>query len=321
MTRRICVVTGSRADFDLLRPLLSELTNFTSVSTQLIVTGSHLSETFGLTYRDIEASGFIIDSKVECLMSADTPTSINNSVAVALMKFDQAFERLIPDIIVVLGDRYEIMAAAMAALFRQVPVAHISGGEVTRGAFDDAIRHAITKMSHFHFVSTEAYRRRVIQLGEEPNRVFCVGALGIDNINNQQLIDPGELAKLLGIRFSDRNLLVTFHPSTLEPDNGRSQLEALLLVLNRLENTTIIFTKANADTAGMSFNGMIESFVSQRERSYLFASLGAHNYFSMVGAVDAVVGNSSSGLVEVPSLKTPTVNIGERQWGGWLQIV
>ncbi len=315
MSRRICVVTGSRAEFGLLEPILREIVDCPSVSLQLVATGAHLSNAFGQTFREIEAAGFTIDSKVECLMDADTASSINNSVAIALMKFDEIFRDSSPEIVVVLGDRYEILAVVLAALFRQIPVAHISGGEVTKGAFDDAIRHAITKMSHFHFVSTEAYRRRVIQLGEEPDRVFCVGALGIDNVNNLQLVEPAVLAKELKIKFADNNLLVTFHPSTLEPDSGFAQLQALLDALDRLKDSCLIFTKANADTAGVSFNRLIESFVLKHRNSHLFDSLGVKRYFSMVSAVDVVIGNSSSGLVEVPSLKTPTINIGDRQLG------
>lgn len=315
MKRKICIITGSRAEYGLLKPLLDEIKSDPDLSLQLIVTGMHLSPEFGLTFSEIEKDGFRIDNKIEILLSSDTATGTLKSMGLALMGFGEAYERLRPDIIVVLGDRFEIFSAAASALVSEIPVAHIHGGEVTEGAFDDAFRHSITKMSHLHFTSTEEYRKRVIQLGEAPERVFNVGAIGLDNVKRLKLLSKKELENKLNFKFAKRNLLVTFHPVTLE-NTTEKQFKNLLTVLNELKDTKIIFTKTNADPGGMTINRIIDEYVVKNpQKAVSFISMGQLNYLSTMQFVDAVVGNSSSGIVEAPSFKIGTINIGNRQEG------
>lgn len=316
MRRKVCVVTGSRAEYGLLSLLLQKLKDSSVLTLQLVATGMHLSPEFGLTYREIEADGFELDAKVESLVSSDTPVGIAKSMAMTLMSIGEVFNTLTPDIVVVLGDRFEIFAATAAAHVARIPVAHIHGGEVTEGAFDDAFRHSITKMSHLHFTATEEYRRRVIQLGEHPDRVHTVGALGIDSIRNLKRLSRGELQRSLGIRFAGRNILITFHPVTLENNTSQRQMTNLLSALETMNNTNCFFTKANADAHGRIINEMIDAFVENHpERAFGFTSLGQLRYLSLMSHVDCVLGNSSSGIVEAPSLRKPTINIGRRQEG------
>ncbi|MFA5276260.1 MAG: UDP-N-acetylglucosamine 2-epimerase [Candidatus Omnitrophota bacterium] len=316
MKRKICFITSSRADFGLLSPLIELVKKDSYLKCQLIATGAHLSSEFGLTYREIEKNKFYIDKRISILSNSDTPVGIAKSMGLALAGFAEAYTELSPDIIVVLGDRYELLSAVAAALVSNIPVAHIAGGEVTEGACDDSIRHSITKMSQLHFTISETYRRRVIQLGEEPGRVFNVGALGIDNIKRLKLLSKKEVEKTLGFKFNKRNLLVTFHPVTLEKNASEKQFRNLLGVLGGLPQTNIIFTKANADTGGRAINKAIEDFVAKNSnRSSLFPSLGNLKYLSTMQFVDAVVGNSSSGIVEAPSFKIGVINIGDRQKG------
>ena len=316
MKRKICIVTGSRAEYGLLKPLLDEIENDPDLILQLVVIGMHLSPEFGLTYKDIEKDGFVINEKIEILLSSDTPVGVSKAMGLALIGFGEAYERLKPDIIVLLGDRFEIFSAAASALVSKVPVAHIHGGEVTEGAFDDAFRHSITKMSHLHFVSTEEYKKRVIQLGESPDRVFNVGAIGLDNIRKMRLLTKKELEKELKFKFGKRNLLVTYHPATLSTLNTRKQFSSLLDTINELENTKIIFTKSNADPGGKIINEMIDKFVFENDqKAVVFTSMGQLKYLSTMQFVDAVVGNSSSGIIEAPSFKIGTINIGDRQKG------
>jgi GDP/UDP-N,N'-diacetylbacillosamine 2-epimerase (hydrolysing) len=275
----------------------------------------HLSEKFGLTYKEIESDGFLIDKKIEILDDQDSTHSISRAVGTGIIDFTKAFKELEPDVVVILGDRFEAFAAATACLLLRTPVAHIHGGEATEGLMDEAFRHAITKMSHLHFVSTKEYKKRVIQLGENPERVFLVGSLGVENIKNTKLLSREHLERELKVRFSRTNILITFHPVTLEPDTARSQIEQLLSVLEDLQDTTCIFTYPNSDLGGLQVIEAIDKFVSEHARAYAFASLGQVNYFSCVNIVDVVVGNSSSGLIEVPSLGKPTINIGDRQLG------
>lgn len=316
MKRKICVITGSRAEYGILRPLLDEIKKDAAIRLQLIATGMHLSREFGLTYRDIERDGFRIDKKIGILQDSDTPPSILKSMGLAMSGFAEAYERLRPDIIVVLGDRFEIFSMVSAAHVIGVPVAHISGGELTEGSMDNAFRHSITKMSHLHFTSTETYRKRVIQLGENPKVVFNVGALNIDSIKRSKLLTKKQLEKGLNFRFKERNLLVTFHPATLGHDSSVLQFKCLLEVLGEMKNTGVIFTKANADPGGRAINSLIDNYVSARPfRSVAFASMGQLKYISTMQFVDAVVGNSSSGIVEAPSFGIGTINIGDRQEG------
>ncbi len=315
MTRKICVVTGTRAEFGLLRWLMQDLKHSGKIQLQLIATGQHLSPEFGLTYREIEQAGFQIDAKVELLMSSDTATAVCKSMGMGLIGFGDVYARLTPDVIVMLGDRFEIFAAATAALVSGIPVAHLHGGETTEGAFDEALRHSITKMSHLHFVAAEEYRRRVIQLGEDPGRVFLVGGLGVDAIKRISLLDCETLEQSLGFRFRARNLLVTFHPVTLEGGSSSHQMGELLSALEEYEDTGLIFTMPNADTGGRELTAMVENFVAKHPNACAYSSLGQLRYLSCMKYVDGVVGNSSSGLAEAPSLGIGTVNIGDRQKG------
>lgn len=313
--RKICVVTGTRAEYGLLYWLMKEIQSDASLELQVIVTGMHLSPEFGLTYKEIEKD-FTINRKIEMLLSSDTSVGIAKSMGLAQISFAEAYDELSPDIVVVLGDRFEIFSAATAAMIARIPIAHIHGGETTEGAFDEAIRHSITKMSHLHFVATEAYRQRVIQLGEAPDKVFNFGAPGLDNILNLHLLTKEELEKETGFRLGKKNLLVTFHPVTLEQRTAKEQFQQLLAALDELSDTQIIFTKANADTDGRVINTMIDSYVAaNKDKAIAFTSLGHLRYLSALQYVDAVVGNSSSGLTEAPSFKIGTINIGDRQRG------
>jgi GDP/UDP-N,N'-diacetylbacillosamine 2-epimerase (hydrolysing) len=316
MKRKICVFTGTRAEYGLLRWLMTDIQADPALELQLLVSGAHLSPEFGLTYREIEADGLRIDRKVEMLLSSDNAVGIAKSMALGLSGYAEAFDELRPDILVLLGDRFETFAAAAAALVAKIPVAHLHGGEITQGAFDDALRHAITKMSHLHFVALDAYRRRVIQLGEAPDNVFVVGGLGIDGMVRQPLLTRAELEKSLELRFAEKNLLITFHPATLEDASPAAQLEELFAALDRLENTLLLFTLPNADTGGRTLMNMVNAFAAARpDRARAFASLGQQRYLSCLQLVDAVVGNSSSGILEAPSFGIGTIDIGKRQLG------
>lgn len=315
MSRKICVVTGSRAEYGLLRWVMTGIQDARDLQLQVIATGMHLSPEFGLTYREIEADGFRIDRKVEMLLSADTATGVAKSMGLGLIGMGEALRQMEPDLLLVLGDRFEIFAAVAAALVARIPVAHLHGGEVTEGAFDEAIRHSITKMSHLHFVAAQEYRKRVIQLGEDAQRVFLVGGLGIDAIKKVSLLDRATLEASLGFKLGARNLLVTFHPVTLENATAAQQMTELLAALGELKDTQLIFTLPNADTDGRVLLDMIKQFVAGRNNAHVFASLGQVRYLSCLGQVDAVIGNSSSGLTEAPSFGKGTINIGDRQRG------
>ncbi len=313
--RKICVVTGTRAEYGLLYWLMKEIQSDAQLELQIIVTGMHLSPEFGLTYKEVEKE-FQIDKKIEMLLSSDTPIGISKSMGLAQISFAEAYAELDPDIVVVLGDRFEIFSAASAAMIARIPIAHIHGGETTEGAFDEAIRHSITKMSHLHFVATEDYRRRVIQLGEAPERVFHFGAPGLDSVIKLKLLEKDEFEKAIDFKLARKNLLVTFHPITLEKSTAENQLQQLLNALDELRDTNIIFTKANADTDGRAINKIIDDYVAVRcGNAIAFTSMGQLRYLSALKHVDAVVGNSSSGLIEAPSFKIGTVNIGDRQKG------
>lgn len=313
--RKICVITGSRAEYGLLRWVMQGIKDDPTLRLQVIATGMHLSQEFGLTYREIKKDGFRIDRKVKMLTGSDTLGGIAKSMGKGLIGFADAFNDLKPNLIVALGDRFEIFSAVAAALVARIPVAHLHGGELTEGAFDEAIRHSITKMSHLHFVATEEYRRRVIQLGEQPQRVFTVGGLGIDNILRLKLLKRKELEAVLNFKLGKKNLLITFHPVTLENDAGVKQMGEVLKALGRIRETQLIFTLPNADTNNRKLIKMVKRFVSQHPNARAYPSLGQLRYLSCVANVDGVVGNSSSGLAEVPSLKKGTINIGDRQRG------
>ena len=313
--KKICVVTGSRAEYGLLRWVMDGIRSSQDLDLQVIATGMHLSPEFGLTYSEIEKDGFHIDFKVEMLLSSDTPDGITKSMGLGLIGFADALNELQPDLIVVLGDRFEIFAAVSAAMVARIAVVHLHGGEKTEGAFDEAIRHSITKMSHFHFVAAEEYQKRVIQLGEHPDRVFNVGGLGIDSILKLNLLEKDELEKSLDFKLCKKNLLITFHPVTLEHGTSANQMVELLKALRKLEDTHLIFTMPNSDTDGRVLFQMIEEFVANKKHSKAYTSLGQLRYLSCIKYVDGVIGNSSSGLIEVPSFKKGTINIGDRQKG------
>jgi GDP/UDP-N,N'-diacetylbacillosamine 2-epimerase (hydrolysing) len=315
MTRRFCVITGTRADYGLLRWVMQGIRDDPALTLQVIATGMHLSPEFGLTYREIEQDGFEIDRKVEMLTSSDTSVGIAKSMGLGLIGFADALSELNPDLIIVLGDRFEIFAAVAAALVACIPVAHLHGGEASEGAFDEAIRHSITKMSHLHFVAAEEYRQRVVQLGEQPDRVFLVGGLGIDNIKRLKLLSRTELETSIDFKLGERNLLITFHPATLETGTATDQMSELLAALATQEDTGLIFTLPNADADGRALIRLVEQFVAKHTNARVFTSLGQLRYLSCIAHVDGVVGNSSSGLAEVPSFKKGTINIGDRQRG------
>lgn len=313
--RKVSIITGGRAEYGLLYPVIKKVQEHQDLELQLLVTGMHLKEEFGSTYKEIEKE-FKIDKKVDIPLDDDSAVGISTSISSAISGFAESFNELKPDIVVVLGDRYEIFAAVTAAMVANIPIAHIHGGEITEGAIDDAIRHSITKMSHLHFTSTDEYKNRVIQLGEDPKKVFNVGALGVENIKNIKVLSKEEFEKSINFQLDKKNLLVTFHPVTLDKTSSYDQFSQLLKSLDEFEDTNIIFTKANSDTDGKIINKMIDEYVSKNpHKSIAFSSLGMLRYFSALTYLDAVVGNSSSGIIEAPSFKIATINIGDRQKG------
>lgn len=313
--KKICVITGTRAEYGLLFWLMKEIEADSGLELQIIATGMHLSPEFGLTYKEIEKD-FTITKKIEMLLSSDTAIGISKSMGLAQISFAEVYEELKPDIIVVLGDRYEIFSAASAAMIARIPIVHLHGGETTEGAFDESIRHSITKMAYLHFTAAEEYRKRVIQLGEHPNRVYNVGAMGIENIKRLQLLGKEAFEESIHFKLGEKNVLVTFHPVTLENSTASSQFQELLNALDALGDIRIIFTKANSDTDGRIINQMIDEYVARnKDKSIAFTSLGQLRYLSALQFMDAVVGNSSSGILEAPSFKIGTINIGDRQKG------
>lgn len=313
--KKVSILTATRAEYGLLKPIIKKLANVPEFDVRLVVTGAHLSPEFGLTYQEIEQDGFSIDNRIEMLLSADSPAAISKSMGVALISFADYFERLKPDILIVLGDRYETLAVCIAAMNQKVPIAHLYGGETTEGAVDESIRHAITKMSYIHFTSTESYRRRVIQLGEQPNRVFCVGAIGIENILKEEIMPKRDLETSLNFKLDKPHAIVTFHPVTLEDNQSAQQFQAILDVCKNYQDMYFIFTKANADANGRIINNMIDSYMEENKHAIAFTSLGMTRYLSALKYSVLVLGNSSSGLIEAPSFGIPTVNIGDRQKG------
>ena len=314
--KKICIVTATRAEYGLLKPLIKKISRANNLELQLVVTGMHLSAEFGLTYQEIEEDGYPIKAKIEMLLSSDTPAGITKSMGVALIGFADYFSENQPDMVIILGDRYEMLAVASSAMIARIPIAHIHGGELTEGAIDESIRHSITKMSHLHFTTTEEYRKRVIQLGEQPRTVFNVGALGIENVKTAKLLNRKELENSLNFHFTSQTILVTYHPVTLEEMTAKTQFEKILNVLSRHKEFSVIFTKANSDTDGRIINKMIDDYIKDnQDRCRAFTSLGQLRYLSTLQFCSVVVGNSSSGIIEVPSFGIPTVNIGDRQKG------
>jgi UDP-N-acetyl-D-glucosamine 2-epimerase, UDP-hydrolysing len=316
MKKTICVVTGSRADFGIFLPLLGKIKKAGDFNLQLIATGSHLSAKFGSTYREIGWEGYKITRKIDIELVSDSEIGICRSIGLGVAGFAEALNELKPDLVILLGDRFEILACAIASHVSRIPIAHIHGGERTEGAIDDAFRHAITKMSLLHFPSAEEYRHRIIQLGESPDRVFNVGALGIDNIKRCRLLDKAVLEKKIGFKFAARNILVTFHPVTLESGSAKAQFKELLDAIDSFRNIGVVFTKPNADTGNKVIRDLMDAYVKKNKpRVICFDNMGTLRYLSALRAVTAVVGNSSSGIIEAPSFGIPTVSIGDRQNG------
>lgn len=314
--KKICVVTSTRAEYGLLRSLMKKVIKENSYELQIIATGMHLSPEFGNTYKEIESDGFKINDKIEILLSSDSAIGISKSMGLAIISFAEAFERLNPDLIIVLGDRYEIFSICSAAVVAKIPIAHLHGGETTEGAFDEAFRHSITKMSHLHFTSTEEYKNRVIQLGENPERVFNVGAIGVENITSMKLLEKSDLEKSLGFKLDKPFGLVTFHPTTLENNTSKAQFEELLRAMDERKDMKFILTKANSDTNGRIINNLIDKYSEQNsERIIAFTSMGILRYLSAMKYCSFVMGNSSSGIIEAPTFNIPTINIGDRQKG------
>lgn len=315
--RKICFFTGTRAEYGIMSRLMKAVNDVSDCQLQIIATNMHLSPEFGLTYREIEADGLKIDKKVIMLLSSDTPNAIVKSMGLGTIGFADALEDLQPDLCVILGDRYEMLAAAQTALIYQIPIAHIGGGNITEGAYDDAIRHSITKMSSLHFTSTEDSRKRIIQMGEQPDKVFWTGSLGVDNIKQMPVMPLDELERSLSIKLGDKFLLVTFHPVTMEKNTAEQQCKDLLEALTTvIDDYKILFTLPNSDTDGRIIISLINDFVKQnQERCIAVKSLGQKRYYSAMRYATAIVGNSSSGLIEAPSFHIPTLNIGNRQEG------
>ncbi len=315
MTLNIIVATGTRAEYGLLRNLISLINSSDELNLILLVTGSHLSIKHGLTYKEIERDNFEIKRKIDINLNGDQPIDISYSTALGIKGFAKAYREFCPDLIILLGDRFEMLSAVIPALYENIPIAHIHGGEKTEGLIDEAIRHSITKFSNYHFVASEIYRKRVIQLGEDPNRVFNVGGMGIDSLTSLELKSKIEIEKELKIKFLSKSLLVTFHPVTLEKSSSKKYIIELIKSLEELEDTTLIITLPNADMDNQKIRYEWEKFEKKRKYTYLFKSLGQLRYFSLLRQVDGVVGNSSSGLLEVPYFKKGTINIGDRQKG------
>jgi GDP/UDP-N,N'-diacetylbacillosamine 2-epimerase (hydrolysing) len=316
MKKKIYIITGSRAEYGLMQILIKKLHNDKNIEMKIFATGMHLSSEFGNTYKEILKDGFKIEKKIRILSSLDTPTAISKSTGLGIIRFAKLFDTTKPDFLVVLGDRYEILSAVIAANFHHIPIIHIGGGDVTLGAYDEWIRHSITKMSWFHFVSNPLSKKRVIQLGEDPKRVFVTGNLGVDRLRNAKLLSKKLIEKKMKFKFNKKNILITYHPVTLEKNTSAYQFKEILSAVSELKDTKLIFTYPNSDTFGRVVITMIEKFVSSKKcDSVKFSSMGHINYLSVLKNVDCILGNSSSGILEAPSLKIPTINIGDRQEG------
>jgi len=313
--KKICVVTGSRAEYGLFFPIMKKIQSSNSLELQIVATTMHFSEAFGNTYMQIEKDGFIINEKIENLLSSDSKTSITKSSGLAIILLSDAFSRLDPDIVLVLGDRFETHACATTAMLMNIPIAHVHGGEISEGAIDEKIRHSITKMSSLHFTSTDEYRDRVIQMGENPNMVFSVGAPGIDNIVNMNLLSKSDLECELGWKISETTALFTFHSETLSKFDTKKEIKRILKIIDD-SNINVLFTYANSDDGGSIINKEIEEFASKDKKKYLVVkSLGQLKYLSSMKCLDFVIGNSSSGIIEAASFQKPVINIGSRQKG------
>lgn len=316
MVKKACVVTATRAEYGLLKPLIDAFQNSDSYQLQLIVSGTHLSAEFGMTWKAIEQDGFTIDAKVDMLLGNDSATAVVKSLGLMCIGISEAFERLQPDFVVILGDRYEMLGVAIAANLFKIPVMHLCGGEITEGALDDNFRHALTKLSHIHFTATDEYRNRVIQLGEQPKYVHNSGAIGLDSVHNLPLMTKAQLAESLNVDLSGSFFLMTYHPVTVTTQNIIEEIDNIMRALLSIDDISIITTLSNADVGGRAINECVRSWSEKYpNRIYTFTSLGQLRYLSAMKYCEAVVGNSSSGIVEAPSMFVPTINIGDRQEG------
>lgn len=315
MKKKICVITGTRAEYGILRPLIMRIKNDEYFELTIAATGMHLSEAFGYTYKDIEADGLKVDVKIDILQNDDSNIGMAMAIGLGVPKFADYFEKSRPDLVIVLGDRFEIFAASIAAAIMHIPIAHLHGGETTEGAIDEYFRHAITKMSYLHFASTDLYKKRIIQMGESPERVFNVGALSVENIFNLPFLDKEELGQTIGFDLNNPFALITFHPVTLENDTAVQQLNELLAAVDEKEDMNYIFTKANADANGRAINERLEEYCAGKSNVKLFTSMGVLNYLTAMKHCEMVIGNSSSGIGEAPVFKVPSINIGDRQKG------
>lgn len=313
--KKIIIMTATRAEYGLLKPIIEKYYKEPQIDIRVVVTGMHLSPEFGMTVREIERDGINIDRKIEILLSSDTPVAVSKSMGLAMISFAEYFDESKPDALMVLGDRYETLAVCVAAMNACIPIFHLYGGETTEGAIDEAVRHAITKMSHLHFTSTERYRSRVIQMGETPDRVFSVGAMGVENALHVELMKIDELEESLQCRLGEKYAVGTFHPVTLEKHTAEKQVQALIEAIDKRPDIIWLFTKANADSNGRIINEKLHEYANSHTNLYLFSSLGMRRYLSSLKYAEFVIGNSSSGLIEAPSFKIPTINIGERQKG------
>ncbi len=314
MKKKIVVLTATRAEYGLLKNIIIALKEMSELDTEVVVTGAHLSIGCGNTYQEIENDGIKITKKIEILLNSDTPVAVSKSMGLAMMSFAEYFEESRPDALLVLGDRYETLAVCCSAMNARIPIFHLYGGETTEGAIDEAIRHSITKMSYLHFTSTEEYRKRVIQLGENPNRVYTVGAIGIENALHEEKLSKEQLSESIGLDLSVPFGVVTFHPVTLESSMEEQCLE-VLNAINKLDEYQFIITGANADCGGNTINKMLQEFADRHKNVCFVMSLGLKRYLSALNCASFVLGNSSSGLIEAPSFGIPTINVGNRQKG------
>ena len=312
---KICIITSTRADFGLLKNLIFEIKRNKNFSLKVVASGNHFSKRYGYTYREIKESKIKIDKKINCKFNSDSAQGISQIMSKSILASSKIFRNLKPDLLIVLGDRYEILASSIAAHLCRIPIAHIHGGEVTKGVIDEAFRHSITKMSHIHFVANSVYKKRIIQLGENPKSVHVVGGLGVDSINKTKLISRNKLEKKLKFKFNKNNFLISFHPETLNKDKAKMQIKKLLHSVSKLKNTSLIFTMPGADLENSIIISQIKKFVFKNRNAYFFKSLGQIKYFSLLKQVDGIIGNSSSGILEMPYFKKGTINIGNRQSG------
>ncbi len=312
---KICIITSTRADFGLLKNLIFKIRKNKNFSLKVIASGTHFSKKYGYTYKEIKENKIKIDKKIICKFNSDNPEGLSKIMSECILKSSNIFKTLKPDLLIVLGDRYEILASTISAHLSRIPVAHIHGGEVTQGVIDDAFRHSITKMSHVHFVANAIYKKRVVQLGENPKNVYVVGGLGIDSISKTNLLTKNELEKKFNFKFNNLNFLVNFHPETLSKNLAKQQIKELLSVFSKFKNMNLIFTMPGADLENKIVTKLIKKFTLKNKNAYFFKSLGQINYFSFLKQVDGVIGNSSSGILEMPYFKKGTINIGNRQSG------